>query len=505
MSREHPGADEQALLLRAIDATSRRLMVVSRDLRLLAGNGPIRQSLQGAVAGRACHEAFFARTRPCPGCPVADVLARHRPVSKDADEMRLAGNDLCLYAAPIFAGERIESIAVLDYPISDSSENERRQSRHFLWSPNSFFVWNLMLSSADAVIAADTKGKILIFNDAAAEVTGYTVDEALSGLNIVRIYPGEGAREIMRKLRSEYYGGKGKLKSHEVEILRKDGTAVPVSLSAAVVYEGYREVATIGFFRDLSEKKRMERELQQTQLQLLQAEKMASLGKMAAGVAHQLNNPLAGIVLFSEILRDEYDLEEKARDDLRQIIEGAKICRHIVQELLEFSRQTAQKIRPDDLNGVLLRTLGLLENQRLFRELEIVRDLDPELPPVPLDAQQLSQVFMNILLNAAEAMEGKGILTIRTVLEPAQDRVRIEIADTGPGIPEEVQPRIFEPFFTTKDVGKGTGLGLSIAYGIIENHRGTVSVRSRPGEGATFVICLPLAGPATDSGGCSQP
>ena len=492
MTSDTPAPDETAFLLRAIDATSRRLFVVTRGLCILAANGPARQGFDIPLVGRLCHEMFFKRSQPCPGCPVPDVIAARRPIPKNPDEMRLLGNDLCIHAAPMFRGDAVEAIAILDHPILDSSEHERRQARQFLWSPNSFFVWNLMLSSADAVIAADTKGKILIFNEAAAEVTGYSVEEALNDLTIVRIYAGDGAREIMRKLRSEYYGGKGKLKSHEVEILRKDGKTVPVSLSAAIAYEGYREVATIGFFRDLRDKKRMEGELQKTQIQLLQAEKMASLGKMAAGVAHQLNNPLGGISLYAGIVLDEYELAEGARDDLKQIIEAAGICRHIVQELLEFSRQTSQKIQPNDLNKALLRTLGLLENQRFFRELQIVKDLDPNLPLVPSDVQQLSQVFMNILLNAAEAMEGKGTLTIRTALDSDGARVRIEISDTGLGIPEEIQSRIFEPFFTTKDVGQGTGLGLSIAYGIIENHQGRISVKSKPGQGATFVISLPL-------------
>ncbi len=491
MSRES-ASEEAALLARAMDALARRLFVVSKGFRLLAANGPARQGREGPLRGRLCHEAFFHRNEPCPGCPALEALENEKPVCRSPEEMRLAGNDLCIHAAPLAGPEGTEAVAVLDYPIADSSENEQRRSRMFLWSPNSFFVWNLMLSSADAVIAADRKGKILIFNDAAAEITGYTVEEALNDLNIVSLYPGDGAREVMRKLRSEGYGGRGKLKSHEVEILRKDGTRVPVSLSAAIVYEGYREAATIGFFRDLRDKKRMEAQLQKTQIQLLQAEKMASLGKMAAGVAHQLNNPLAGIALYAEILQDEYDLEPGAREDLRQILEGAEICRHIVQELLEFSRQTSHELKPNDLNRALLRTIGLVENQRLFRELEIVKDLDPGLPMVRSDVQQLSQAFMNILFNAAEAMGGKGTLTVRTRAVDGGRSVLIEISDTGPGIPEEIQSRIFEPFFTTKEIGEGTGLGLSIAYGIVENHRGTISVRSRPGEGATFTITLPV-------------
>jgi PAS domain S-box-containing protein len=358
-----------------------------------------------------------------------------------------------------------------------------------------------MLSSADGVIAADRKGKILIFNDAASEITGYSVDESLNDLSIERIYPGEGARDIMRKLRSEEYGGRGKLKSHQVDVLRKDGTTVPVSLSAAIVYEGAREVATVGFFRDLREKLEMERKLQKTQVQLHQAEKMSSLGKLAAGVAHQLNNPLGGIALFAQLLLDEYQLEEEATKDIGRIIEDAERCRTIVKELLEFARQTKQEIQPHDLNHALSRTLFFLENQPLFRNLKITKDLCPDLPLVPCDLQQLNHVFMNILLNAAEAMEGKGSLTVRTSSGADENVVRVEISDTGPGIPPEIQPNIFEPYFTTKEVGKGTGLGLSIAYGIIENHHGNISVRSRPGEGATFLITLPATRADRDKSG----
>jgi len=351
----------------------------------------------------------------------------------------------------------------------------------------------------DGVIAADKSGKILIFNDAAVEICGYGVDEALNRLDIRDIYPGDGSREVMRKLRSEEYGGRGKLKGYRVDLLRKDGGLIPISLNAAIVYEGDREVATIGFFNDLRETLRIKEALEKTQIQLLQSEKMASLGKLAAGVAHQLNNPLGGITLFAKLVLEEYELEEGAREDLQRILKDAQRCRDTVKELLEFARQTRQEMRPHDINQAISRTLFLLENQAIFQNIDIEKNLAPDLPLIPSDIQQLNHMFMNIILNAVEAMEGKGKLTLKTTLSSNRERLLIEISDTGPGIPEDILPQIFEPFFTTKEEGKGTGLGLSLVYSIVENQGGSVTARSQPGEGTTFLIELPLT--REDNGG----
>lgn len=306
----------------------------------------------------------------------------------------------------------------------------------------------------------------------------------------------------MRELRSKEYGGKGKLKSYQVDLLRKDGEVIPISLDAAIVYEADREVATIGFFHDLRETLRMKEALEKTQLQLLQSEKMASLGKLAAGVAHQLNNPLAGITLFTKLVLEEYELEHKAREDLQRVLKDAQRCRDTVKELLEFARQTRQEMRPQDINQAISRTLFLLENQAIFQNIETEKDLASSLPPVFGDIQQLNHMFMNIILNAVEAMEGRGNLGLKTYLSSEKDRVVIEISDTGTGIPEDVLSRIFEPFFTTKDAGKGTGLGLSLVYGIVENHGGSIMAKSKPGEGTTFIIELPLR--RQDNGGNSD-
>jgi len=357
------------------------------------------------------------------------------------------------------------------------------------------FLKNLILSSVDGVIAADKSGKILIFNQAAEEISGYSADEALNRLNIRDVYPAGGAHEVMRKLRSEEYGEKGKLKSCQVDVLRKNGEIIPISLNAAIVYEGDKEIATIGFFHDLRESLRIKRELEKTQIQLLQAEKMSSLGKLAAGVAHQVNNPLGGIILYTRLVLEEYPLDEKIRADLNRILKDAKRCQDTVKELLEFTRQTRHLMQPQDINQSISRTLFLLENHTIFQNIEIIKDFATMLPLLPVDIQQVNHMFMNIFFNAAQAMDGKGKLTIRTYLLPGRNRIGIDITDSGHGIPENDLPHIFEPFFTTKQEGEGTGLGLSLVYGIVQNHGGTIRASSQINTGTTFSIELPITQP----------
>ena len=305
------------------------------------------------------------------------------------------------------------------------------------------------------MIAADRKGKIFIFNDAAVEITGYSMYEGLHKLMIQDIYPKDDtAYDIMKKLRSKDYGGKGKLKFYQVDLQRKNGTTTPIRLNAAIVYDGKEEVATIGFFHDLREELEMKEKLEKTRLQLLQADKMASLGKLSAGVAHQLNNPLGSITLFTKLVLEEYDLEGDIREDLSRILKDAQRCRDTVKELLEFARQTRYQIKPHDINTALSRTLFLLDKQTLFHNIEIQRAFSQDLPLVPGDIQQLNHVFMNLIINAAQAMAGNGVLAIKTEHLPDKNRALIEISDSGPGIPEEILPHIFDPFYTTKDEGK---------------------------------------------------
>lgn len=256
-----------------------------------------------------------------------------------------------------------------------------------------------------------------------------------------------------------------------------------------------KEIGTLGRAFNLmtsSIEDRDEQLRQRAQQEIMKSERLAMIGRLAAGVAHEINNPLGGILLFSRLLLRKAPAENADRENLERIAKEAERCQNIVQRLLEFARQPEPQTEPVDLNHIVEKTTALLENQALFHNIEIVKRFHPDLPPVRVDVSQIQQVFVNIIMNAAEAIEGKGVLTIST--GAAQDgRVEVSFADTGCGIPEEDLGRLFEPFFTTKGVGHGTGLGLSISHGIVERHGGTLSAHSRVGAGATFVVSLPKA------------
>jgi PAS domain S-box-containing protein len=480
-------ATEKETILSAIDAFRNRLIVLTPDFRILASRSHLGAGKNADPAGRCCYEFYHGRREPCEHCAVKVAMETRQPAWSTSGEQIGTGDVIpCFYAYPVFTGDEITALVSMELELPPRSGVEEKLQR------SNAFLRNLLISAVDGVIAADKKGKVIIFNDTAADIFGYGVQAALDSLDIREIYPDRREREVMRQLRSEEHGGRGKLRSYQVEVLHRDGTRIPINLNAAIVYEGEREVATIGFFHDMRETLRMRKELERTQLQLLQSEKMASLGKLAAGVAHQLNNPLGGVILFTRLVLEDYELPEAAREDLNRVLNDAERCRETVKELLEFTRQTRHLMRPHDINQAITRTLFLLKNQSLFQNIEIETHLDGSLPAVHSDIQQLNHMFMNIILNAAQAMGGRGRLAIRT--SPASDgwRVRIEISDTGPGIPEDVLPHIFEPFFTTKEEGEGTGLGLSLVYGIVENHGGQIRARSVLGRGTRFVIKLPI-------------
>jgi len=369
---------------------------------------------------------------------------------------------------------------------------ERKRIEDELREANEFFM-NLIESSVDGIIAADMKGNIFIFNKGTEALTAYTAEEVIGKIHITQIYREGIAKEVMRKLRSQEYGGAGKLLPTPFNVVNKVGEEIPIQLSAALIYDrAGKEVASVGIFTDLRPRLTMEKKLQETHLQLVSSEKMASLGKLAAGIAHEINNPLGGILIYSSLMMEDLSEEDPKRQDLARIVQEAGRCKEIVKSLLEFARQTEPKMEPTDINRAIIDGLFFLVNQALFHNIQIIKKLDPFLPFVRGSSGQLKQVLMNIIVNAAEAMHGSGTLTITTSQAPDRKTVLVEFTDTGEGIPEENLTRIFDPFFTTKDVGKGTGLGLATSYGIVEEHGGKIGVKSKVGEGTTFTIELPI-------------
>ncbi|MGA9348185.1 MAG: cache domain-containing protein [Anaerolineae bacterium] len=231
--------------------------------------------------------------------------------------------------------------------------------------------------------------------------------------------------------------------------------------------------------------------LHQTQQELLHKEKLASMGQLAAGVAHEINNPLGTILLFSDVMYKEARDDDPRRDDLKMIIDETTRCKNIVADLLNFARQQEVLAQETDVHALLEQVIEGVSLQPIFEEVEIVRQFSSDLPTIQADPAQLQQVFVNLLNNAAEAMgDGGGTITLATRRVDSQ-WVEIKVSDTGCGIPEENLGKLFIPFFTTKALGKGTGLGLSIVYGIIKMHRGQIAVQSQVGQGTTFTVTLP--------------
>ncbi len=227
---------------------------------------------------------------------------------------------------------------------------------------------------------------------------------------------------------------------------------------------------------------------------IMESERLALIGQLSANVAHELNNPLQGIVTYSHLLLERLPSEEPCAQTIRKIVTQANRCREIIRGLLDFARQRKPDKTVSNVNSVLRECISLVENQALFHNIEIVEELDDALPSAVIDPSQIERLFMNLIINAAEAMPDGGRLTLISRFDPVDRCIELKFIDTGHGIPEEYMEQLFDPFFTTKDPGHGTGLGLAISYGIVKEHNGTITVESKVGQGTTFTVRLPLNG-----------
>lgn len=292
----------------------------------------------------------------------------------------------------------------------------------------------------------------------------------------------------------------GAVTNYLVRLRRADLTPVWVELTgrAEVQEEGGR-LRFDALVRDVSERKKLDDETREIYHQLLQAEKMAALGQTISGVAHELNNPLATILSWSERLSQKPTLEPAVRRGIEIILGESERAARIVRQLLTFARKRQTTRAMVDVNQVVRETLALRSYEQRVTNITTIDALASGLPLVFADGYQVQQVLLNLVINAEQAMlssNGRGVLVVRTWHDAERDTVVLEINDDGPGVPNDVQPKIFDPFFTTKDVGKGTGLGLTVAYAIVQEHGGRIRLESRPAGGASFFIELPVSGAA---------
>lgn len=350
---------------------------------------------------------------------------------------------------------------------------------------------NLFNNSKDMVYFSDPKNHLLTMNSAGFKMLGYP-SEGAPALNLVDIFKNESDWD-------SYYEtllSQGFIEDMEVEFAKADGTGISVLLSATAVYDDKNQFSGCeGIVKDLTRIKTMME-------QLAASEKMASVGQMAAGVAHEINTPLGVILGYSQLMIDDFPPESEQAQNLAIIERQTKACRKIVADLLKFSRQSESARENISINEILMDVIAVTQHSLNMDHINVHQDFATDLPPIVGDTERLRQVFVNLVNNAHHAMEkqGSGDLTMITRYDPGSHEVVATVLDTGHGIPENIRTRIFDPFFTTKSVGKGTGLGLSVSYGIIQDHGGRIEVESpvanrQSGEkvqGAAFHVKLPV-------------
>jgi len=339
----------------------------------------------------------------------------------------------------------------------------------------------ILSHSPELIITADMEGRITEFNRGAELVLACDKEEML-GKPCDQFLAADVGVDLMNKVLSE-----GSLTNHGTQLRKRNGDELEVDFHITVLKDEAGQIAgTLWIGRDVTE-------LRTAQMQLAQAEKLSSIGEVISGVAHELNNPLSGVLGYSQLLIARHSQSPLVRE-LEKINDSALRCQKIVRNLLSFARATKPEKKQLGINGIIEKTLDIKKYNLHVNNVDVVKELDPDLPCTMLDFHQIQQIFLNLINNAQHAMAAKrerpSLLTIRTSC--VDDNIRAEISDNGEGMSKETLQRIFDPFFTTKEQGEGTGLGLSISYGIIKEHHGSISVDSRPGEGSTFIVEIPI-------------
>ncbi|MBW2064110.1 MAG: PAS domain S-box protein [Deltaproteobacteria bacterium] len=378
---------------------------------------------------------------------------------------------------------------IIGYEGINVDQSERKEMEQRLKEANDFLN-KIIQSSPNAIMATDLKGNIILWNRAAEKILGYRAEEVIGRMNIKKIYPEGMAKEVMGMIRSLEYGGKGILRSYPMVHVRRDGEIIEGNLSAAMLYDsGGEEIASVGIFADLKEFLDMERKLRETQEKLLQSEKLAAMGKLTSQIAHELNNPLYGIMNTLELLKSEIPPTSKRRKILDMALSETVRLTELLRKMLSFSKPEEEERQLTDVNQVIDEILLLVKKQLLEKSIRVSSSLADDLGMINASRSQLRQVFLNMIANARDAMPDGGTLTVNTMRKA--DNIYIEIADTGTGIRKEDLNKIFDAFFTTKDSVKDVGLGLSVCYGFIKDHGGDIRVSSKWGSGTTFTIILP--------------
>jgi len=470
--------DPLAIAREIVAALADAVVVTGTDRRILTVN-------------RAAAELFGRPLEDLPGTAVNElVIAEERPHVEER-EQRARGGEEQRYETKIIRLDGVErDVAVSTTPLELDGElvgtvamlrdiTDQKRAHDTLARSEARYR-NLVESASDAIVTFDASGRFTTVNHAGELLSGYRREE-LIGQWFAPMLPDDELPKVLGHFQKALAGETGQ---YETTFYRKDREIRTISVTYSTPQ---RDEEVLCLIRDVTDQKML-------QEQLIQSEKMSAIGQLVSGVAHELNNPLAGISAFAQLLLTEKRFPPDQRTAAEMIYAEARRASRIVQNLLTFARQHKPERTSTSLNQVLDDALELRGYELRVRGIEVVRDYDEDLPETMADAHQLQQVFLNLITNAEQAMEKRQGNTQRLTVSTrrASNVIRIEVEDSGPGIPPNLLERIFNPFFTTKPTGSGTGLGLSISLGIVREHEGKIWAENSPTGGAHFTIELPL-------------
>ncbi len=392
---------------------------------------------------------------------------------------------------------------VRDYTAILEKENAKTSQELF---KSLAFQRNLIENSMDGILGSDENEIVVIYNHSLEGTLGFLKEKVLHKMTLKQFFPAEKFEDFKKNLFSSAYGGENRLMLYETNLIEKSGREIPVQVSASLLSDQGQDKGLVCFFRDLRQIRKLEQEFSD-QARILHQDKMMSLGRLAASVVHEINNPLSGILNYLRLMNrilSQGPLSEERQNKFQRYVEliekETDRCSQIVSGLLSFSRRSPPSFGEVRMEKVLRLCILLSKHKLELSNIRLEIDIESDLPPLNGDFNQLQQCMINLIFNAVDAMQDGGILTLKSFLNRSNRKVVVTFRDTGQGIPPENLPHIFEPFFTTKKEGYGTGLGLSTVYGIIERHQGTIGVESHVGKGTIFTIELPASGSNPEDG-----
>jgi PAS domain S-box-containing protein len=409
-----------------------------------------------------------------------------KPISDDA-----------LYLALNRARDRYTSRKQLkDYTVL--LEKEKAETSQQLFKTLAF-QRNLIENSMDGILGCDETGLVVTYNQSMEQIVGYPKIEVIHKMIFDQFFSAGQATRFNEELSADKFGGQDRLNLYETTLRNKSGLDVPVQVSAVTLFDEGRANGLVCFFRDLREIRKLEREMAD-QARILHQDKMMSLGRLAASVVHEINNPLSGILNYLRLMARimnrgtlTQEQTEKFQGYLELVETETRRCSQIVSNLLSFSRKSPPSFGDVHIDELLKRCIILSRHRLQLSHISLDTSIMPDLPTVKGDFNQLQQCVINLIFNAIDAMGNGGDLKLEGGYDSREGRVIVTVKDSGPGIAPDDLPRIFEPFYTTKKEGYGVGLGLSTVYGIMQHHHGTVTVESTPGQGAAFMLRFPVS------------